>query len=75
MLYRWALMLLIGGLIGLAVSFLPALALMQLPALGNDSFLAALAFLLSLSLGPLSILTFSAGAFLLLLWLVRRIRR
>ncbi len=67
MLSFWGRGLLIGGLIGLAVSFGPALLL------GNGTgFLATLAVMLSLSVGPLSALAVSAGAILLLLAWLRR---
>ena len=76
MLLLWGRALLIGGLIGLAVSFLPAIALTALPAaMADDPFLVAVVLLLSLSVGPLAILATSAGAILLLLWMVRRPRR
>ena len=68
MLSFWGRGLLIGGLIGLAVSFGPAFLFGN----GAPGFLATLSVLLSLTVGPLSALAASVGAILLLLAWLRR---
>jgi len=65
--------LLIGGLVAVILSAAPAIILGLLPPTLSDSFFGALAGLLILTVVPLSLVTASVGALLLLLgWLQQR---
>lgn len=74
MLRHWGQGLLIGGLIGLAVSVLPAIVLSVLPSAFGEGFLAVVAVMLPVTVGPLAVLSASAGAILLLVWWLSRLR-
>jgi hypothetical protein len=70
----WGRGLFVGGLVGLAAAVLPSLVLLLLPALAQSSFLGLTSVLLLFSVGPLSALSLSAGAILLVLAWLRRPR-